>query len=140
MCTLPPLAAIDNVVQLILFSLVVGGLVIALVLSGLAMLFKHRREALWHQTARLALEKGQPVPAMAGSRGDEPRARGWSDVRTGLILLASGAGVWFFLAMVGNRPSPYRFLGAIPGFIGIALLVSATLSAWVSRRNSSDRA
>ncbi len=105
--------------------------------------FKHREQRLWHETARLALEKGQPLPPtnleervrLQKSARREDLAQ--HDVRGGMVLVAVGAGLWL---MLGAISSQLRFVGAIPGFIGIALLLYAALNAAFSRKKSdSDR-
>lgn len=130
----PPIAALDlNIGQLILLVAVIGGVVLAITIPLASMFFDHRERSQWHETARLALEKGQPVPpALDGSsRLEQSRAprKPSGDVRTGLILIAAGAGLWVFLAYSGSRPSPARYLCAIPTFIGFALLLYAFLAA-----------
>lgn len=99
-----------------------------------AMLLRYQQRRLWHDTARVALEKGQPLPnipelsgaefeatASASSRKRQPG----DDLRSGLILIAVGAALWFFLpAVAGSRMA---YVGLIPGFIGGALLLNALL-------------
>jgi hypothetical protein len=108
-----------------------GGLVVAVVVGTVAIIFglKHsqRQQELWHETARLALEKGQPLPPMPeGMKANtKPESRS-DDLRSGLILIGVGGGLYlFFIAMNLNF---LRFVGAIPGFIGIALLLYAIAS------------
>ena len=98
---------------------VVGGLIIA-----------YHRQKQWHETARLALEKGQPLPAMLDEvPQSQPRQRTGGpgrDLRAGLILIATGAGLFvFFDALIGRGMA---YLGAIPGFIGIALVLYVALT------------
>jgi hypothetical protein len=98
----------------------------------LGLKFVQRREELWHETARVALEKGQPVPgphpeAERSQSADEERR---NDFRAGLILIGVGAGLYLFFDALGTYP--LRFVGAIPGFIGVALL----LHAWLTRRST----
>jgi len=117
--------------------------IIVLILGGaiaiVAIVLHHRRQALWHETARIALEKGQPMPAPPQS--DEERehtpppgltaqqweqfrvARERSDgIRNGLILIGVGAGLALML-----QDNHTRYVGAIPGFIGVAMLIHALL-------------
>lgn len=84
--------------------------------------FRHRRQELWHQTARLALEKGQPLPAaaMAGDRETrrcDRRWGPWGELRRGLVLVAVGVALYFCL----NADA--RDFAAIPAFIGVAYLL-----------------
>jgi Domain of unknown function (DUF6249) len=94
----------------------------------------HRREKLWHETARVALEKGQPLPPMPAEAAPSPvKAGPPNDIRTGLVLVALGAGLYLFLDTFVARNLGY--VGAIPGFIGLALLFYGLLSA-VFKRNA----
>jgi hypothetical protein len=106
----------------------------AIAISG--MYFNHRRQALWHELARLAIEKGQPLPpqpqkeekSLAEKRRDETR----DDFRTGLILVAAGVGLWLFLGTFIRRELGY--VGAVPGFVGVALLIHGLLSVTFGRK------
>lgn len=109
-----------------------GGMLIALVVIVGGLIIAHRRQAMWHETARLALEKGQPLPrppedetpALPGER----RVReSRNDIRSGLILIAVGAGLYIFLS--GFITRGLGLVGAIPGFIGVALLLSGVVTA-----------
>jgi hypothetical protein len=116
----------------------IAGLIFAGVIVVCGMYFKNRQRELWHETARLALEKGQPLPPVFDTETteDEKSPRDIApqhDIRGGLVLIAVGFGLWFML----NEFSPkLRFVGAIPGFIGIALLVFATGRALFSSKSS----
>jgi hypothetical protein len=114
-----------------------AGLLSAIIFAGLGMYFHHRRQALWHETARIALEKGQPLPVLPDRRATRPeRAHQHNDFRSGLIMIAIGAGLYlFFLPFFGGLLS---YIGAIPGFIGVALLLYATLSALFGRKDQSS--
>ena len=55
-------------------------------------------------------------------------------MRAGLILIAVGGGLYLFLnALVGRA---LGLVGAIPGFIGVALLLYATLSLLFNRKDA----
>jgi Domain of unknown function (DUF6249) len=132
------------------------GLPIAIV--GLLLYFKHRKEVLWHETARLALEKGQPIPARPDgefSLADQPpptadlaewrrlqrASRRWRDLRAGLILVAIGAA--FFFAHAGRifgGTSEIMFPGYILVGLGVALLLNALLSALFSGKKPAPQA
>ena len=91
--------------------------------------FRQRRIQLWHETARIALEKGQPPPERF-DRFDQMAGRGfgrwggWTDFRRGIIFLAVGSGLYFarpeekvvLRAILLCAGAGYLFLG------GIALL------------------
>lgn len=84
-----------------------------------------------HETIRLALEKGQPIPTellvdeesskpKTGKHAHTPR----NDRRSGLVLLAVGAGMFIFFNSGSPKFENLDWLGAIPGFVGIALLLN----------------
>src|SRR5262249_42723774 len=85
-----------------------------------AMYFKHQRRPMWHETARLALEKGQPLPAIPND--DWRQRRRGCDVRTGLILIAVGIGLFLMFSSMSDKHGS-GYVGAIPGLIGVALLL-----------------
>lgn len=89
---------------------------------------RYQRARLWHDTARLALEKGQPLPADAAekltSREFQRRCATrfgrddhWCYLRRGLIQLA--VGVALYIAMDEGR-----MWALIPGLIGVANLIA----------------
>lgn len=131
----------------------IGGMLIAITVPLAALYFVHKRRELWHQTARLALEKGQPLPP-AASLGEDledfppPNANlaDWQAARRaearsqtikgGLVLIAVGAGLQVFLYSVHAR---IGWIGVIPGFIGVALLLHAAFEALFFKPSSSSR-
>lgn len=114
----------------------VAGLIFAGVIIVTTFYFKHRQRELWHQTARLALEKGQPLPPWPQEETADRSSRGESagdDLRAGLICLAAGIGIYLFL---GNFIShSLGYVGAIPGFVGVALLISGVVRLLVGRKH-----
>lgn len=120
-----------------------AGLASAIIFGGLGMYFHHRRQALWHETARIALEKGQPLPPLQETspswETSKSRENKENDFRSGLVLIAVGAGLYFFLGALLGRG--FGLVGAIPGLIGVALLVYATLNTLFGRKDkpSADR-
>jgi hypothetical protein len=109
-------------------SFLMGPVVIFIVFQSI-----QRRHQLWHETARVALEKGQPLPPMPADVAPPPPSdtKPGNDIRTGLILIATGAGLFLFLnALVGRG---LGLVGAIPGFIGVALLLFGLLNAATKR-------
>jgi hypothetical protein len=139
----PFIAQLSN--QLITVIALVGGLMVAVIVSVTAIYFHHRKNQLWHETARIALEKGQPVPPMP-LRDEELELRPppgvsfaeWHEAklvesrthafRGGLVLLGVGAG------LVLMMPPGSNALGAIPGFIGVALIVNALIERCTARK------
>lgn len=118
-------------VELMGFGIPVAGMILGGVMGITAMYFRHQQSRLWHETARIALEKGQPLPDFPDEkrigRSKSPDRLNSHDLRAGLILLGVGAGIYVFFVTVGAEEA--RFIGAIPGFIGVALLLHALLTA-----------
>ena len=125
------------------FYISLAGMATGIIFGGLGMYFHHKRQAMWHETARIALEKGQPVPP--GPDRDSPsglshalteekiranRIRGY--LLGGTINVAVGAGL--YLALMKLSPNTAYF-AAIPGFIGVALLFVALLDLLLTRKS-----
>ena len=127
-----PLAAL---VELIPFAgMLVGAIAIvtpfAFVIAIMAInhLNARRKAELHHETIRLALEKGQPLPPelLDPPVAAEPKIK-VSDRKSGLILIAVGIGLYFFFLGIAepmNIPVGVRWVGLIPGLIGVALLIN----------------
>ena len=85
----------------------VFGMPIAIV--GMAFYFRHRRNRMLHETVRLMVEKGTPIPpelfagtARPTSANTPPRVpRATKDLRTGLILVGIGAGITIAVGKAG---------------------------------------
>lgn len=88
---------------------------------------RYQRARLWHETARLALEKGQPLPTEVTGKlanGEFQRRCAtrfgrqdhWCYLRRGLIQLAVGAALYFAM-------DEGRMWALIPGLIGVANLI-----------------
>jgi hypothetical protein len=115
-----------------------AGLLFAAFFGFLGMYFHNRRTEQWHQTARLALEKGQPLPTppAADAESRNPPRQAGDDVRSGLILIAVGIGLYVFLA---HFISPgLGAVGAIPGFIGVAFLLYGGACLFFGRNRPHD--
>lgn len=112
--------------QWIAIAAILGGLTFTILLIAFGLKFVQRRQELWHETARIALEKGQPLPPLPPDMRHDKHPRKDSDIRTGLILVATGAGLYLFFA---SFIPGLRFVAAIPGFIGIGLLFFAGIDA-----------
>ena len=141
-----------------LFDFQVGQLSPAIVLPVAGMLFalaiifggifaeQHKRR-MRHELLRLALEKGQPLPADAFRDPDDEAASGVTpgaimprvkpardDRRSGLVLVAVGVGLFLLLnALVGRSVA---WIGALPCCIGVALLVNWGLERSARRASS----
>lgn len=135
-----PLASIFgmNMPELMGFGIPIAGMIFGGIMAFMAMYFHHQRQRLKHETARLALEKGLPVPTFSEDKTHQPKSKGdlsLRDLRGGLVLIGLGAGIYLFFANTGGA-NEARFLGAIPGFIGIALLLHALLQALLTKKES----
>ena len=123
----------------------VAGLIFAGAVAISAMYFKNRQRELWHETARVALERGQPLPPLPGAdeeAGEKPPAGvsfpAWqearrlesrrNDLKGGLILIAVGVSLFVFLGASAGRVA-----GGVVGGVGLALLVSVVLDKFSSR-------
>jgi hypothetical protein len=97
---------------------------------AIAMFNSRKKTQLHHETIRLALEKGQPLPAellnMPSNAEKKPKP---NDRREGLILIATGAAFYFLLSAVGSATGKpllqsARWAGLLPGLIGVAMLIN----------------
>lgn len=123
----PALATIGllDPVSWIPLILPLAGIALGAVAIISSLYFAHRNRLMKHETIRLALEKGQPIPDSLINESDHAGRvkRPRNDRRSGLILLGVGVGVYLFFDSVGgNGP---HWLGAIPALIGVALLINA---------------
>ncbi len=128
-----PLAEISGA-QWIAISAILGGLTFTILLIFFGLKFVQRRQELWHETARIALEKGQPLPPMPRDMQNEKHPDENNDLRTGLVMIATGAGLYLFFA---TFIPPLRLVAAIPGFIGVALLLYGLGKAFSGRKDKS---
>jgi len=133
---LPTLADLTNLPWVAIIA-ISGAFLVTIVIAALGIIFgtrhNERRQAMWHETARIALEKGQPLPPLPDDmRGVATEDRPRNDFRAGLILFGVGAGIYLFFTSFGLHN--LRFAGAIPGFIGVALLLYATLNTLLAKR------
>jgi hypothetical protein len=118
--------------HLIAICAILGGLTFTILLIAFGLKFAQRRQELWHETARVALEKGQPLPPLPADMRREKHPDQNSDFRAGLVLFATGGGLYLFFA---TFLPPLRYVAAIPGFIGVALLLYAILNSIFGPKN-----
>lgn len=126
---------------------VLGSFAIPITIVVSALYFKSKKQQMWHETARIALEKGQPLPPMPPSSDEVERTPPpgmsypeWhalkraemraNEIKGGLVLIAVGVGLYLFFSEMHLGPmGQMRFVGAIPGGIGVALLLHALLES-----------
>jgi uncharacterized protein len=97
---------------------------------------RHRRAqaALQHRTALELAQRGLPLPQ--GLLADTGISRMYSDLRTGLVLMAIGAGAIAFAFTLPRHPA--WGLGLIPLFAGLGYLITYLVGR--PQPSSSDRA
>jgi hypothetical protein len=99
---------------------IVMGCSVPMVIVGLLLYFRHRKNKMLHETVRAMVEKGVPIPPEMFKTGtectDSGRAgRPRNDLRKGLILLCVGIGV---VILAGKA-------GYIVLFLGVAFVVAS---------------
>jgi hypothetical protein len=109
---------------------IVMGCSIPIVIVGLHLYFRHRKNIVLHETLRTMVEKGVPIPpemfktagneSTEGDRAKRPR----NDLRTGLIMTCMGVGIVLFI----GKP------GWIILFLGVAFLLIASFD----KKNKND--
>lgn len=98
-----------------------------------------QRERMRCEVMRAAIERGQPIPPeiLRGTEDpeDEPFGRataGSNDIRTGLICMGVGAGMFLMFATFSiggfDGLQGLRWIGAVPGFVGVALLINGFIN------------
>jgi len=87
-----------------------------LLLVAVILYYKHRKNALTHETIAKLAEKGLPVPPELLA---PPPPRGEPNLQAGLVLLGLGLGLGIFFLEVG---APWS-IGLIPGLMGVAILI-----------------
>jgi len=125
----PLLASVDEYIPFAGMLIPIAVFFFVLLIIVASLYFKNQDQKMWHETARIALEKGQPIPGAPANirealdKKPEPRASGRCDLKAGLILIAIAAGLYF-----GGGEMHMPTAGVyIPGFIGVALLINALI-------------
>jgi hypothetical protein len=107
------------------------------VIAVAAIAMKNQERARWHETARLALSKGLPIPNMPDP--ETPRAappnrhrQRMGMITAGLINIAVGIGLYVGLSAI---PGAWvaRDFAFIPGLCGVALLLGAAIDLLLAR-------
>jgi hypothetical protein len=130
--SLPPLAALGELLpfagMLIGIIAIVTPFAFVIAIVAINHVNARRKAELRHETIRLALEKGQPLPPellnMPATVEQKPKS---NDRKAGLILIAVGVGLYFFFSAGGwesRIPGNLRWVALIPGLIGVALLIN----------------
>jgi hypothetical protein len=88
---------------------------------AVVLTFRHHRQKLAHETMRLMIEKGLPVPTEL-INPPPPAKAPKSDLRRGLIWLALGIGLVIPLKQP-TEDSGIWAAGLVPAFIGVAYLL-----------------
>ncbi len=110
-----------------LFTMVVAIIVVV-------QTFRLRRQKLVHETMRLMIEKGLPVPPEL-INPPPPVKPPKSDLRRGLIWLALGMGLIVLLNKVGDEPGVWA-VGLTPALIGAAYLLCWLIGLSRERRQA----
>jgi len=116
----PPIApsSWDWLVPIALFAAIFG-------FAVLVALYKLRQSRLMHETLRLTIEKGQPIPPDL-LRFGQPRSSANRDLRYGLVCIALGLGLAGF--GWGSHEAHWT-VGLIPFLIGWAFLITSKLES-----------
>ena len=103
----------------IIFSTLFGAPVL---IVGVIMFFSYWKSRSLHNTVRMMVEKGQPVPESLFAT--PPRAvRQRSDMRRGVVLVMVGIGVMVFFAAMNDWEGGAWAMGIIPFLIGCGYLL-----------------
>jgi hypothetical protein len=105
-----------------------GAFAMVIAIVGMCITQKHRRNKILHETVRMMIEKGQPIPPEL-LQPQEAERRPRKDLRNGLILVAVGIALLLMNFHGNGFPSGSAY---IPLLIGVAFLV-----AWIieSKKN-----
>jgi hypothetical protein len=109
---------------------IVMGCSIPIVIVGLGLYFRHRKNIVLHETVRTMVDKGVPIPPemFKSDENASPFAGGTkrprNDLRTGLIMTCMGVGMVLFI----GKP------GWIVLFLGVAFLLIASFE----KKNKND--
>jgi hypothetical protein len=140
----------------LLVIMLVCAISLAAFIVVVALIFKYQQRRLWHETARAALEKGQPLPPQPGpewamhlkhwqdlglsvAQIERLRRNRWRrDRRGGLVMLAIGVGVYLGLASI-DHGERLRVFAYVPGCIGLALLVNGLINVAFPGREADTR-
>ena len=109
---------------------IVMGCSVPIAIVGLQIYFRHRKNQTLHETVRVMVEKGVPIPPEMFKKTEhefmerDSAKRPRNDLRTGVMLTCMGIGIVLFI----GKP------GWIILFLGVAFLVIAAFE----KKNKSD--
>ena len=95
---------------------IILGLLVPVMVVGLILWYKTRRNQLMHDTALKLAETGLPVPASLFADQTGP----FASLRTGVVLLMLGLGISLALYLCGIK---FWAVGIIPMFMGLGYLI-----------------
>jgi hypothetical protein len=95
---------------------IILGVLMPVLVVGLILWYKARRNQLLHETALKLAEKGLPVPAALFD--DQTSTAG--SLRQGVVLLMLGIGICLALFLCGIK---FWAIGVIPMFMGLGYLI-----------------
>ena len=95
---------------------IILGVMMPVMVVGLILWYKARRNQLMHETALKLAEKGQPVPSSLFAEQTGP----FASLRTGVVLLMLGLGISLALYLCGIK---FWAVGIIPMFMGLGYLI-----------------
>jgi hypothetical protein len=91
---------------------------------------RYRARKLEHEEVMKALEEGRDIPTLE----IRDQRRKDSDLKMGVILLATGAGLYLFLRDGTHDMANMAGLGYIPAFLGIGLI-----ALWFISKNGENK-
>lgn len=142
--TTPCLASVGEYIPFAGMLIPIAVMFIVMIIVVASQYFKNQSRKMWHETARLALEKGHPIPSapseleeaigkVPSSSTSKPSGRG--DVKAGLMLLAVAAGLYFsFNDLRAEDHSVPSLIFYVPGCIGVALLLNALITYLTTKK------
>ncbi len=102
------------------------------IIAVASMYMGHRARQMRHETIRLALEKGQPLPPEVLGPPRQDKARG-------IRLIALGIGLGLFLYLLNPSTTHGHHVWGV-GFILIAIGIGHLLSHWMTRERKAPEA
>jgi len=95
----------------------------AVIIVAIALYFARRRSQQLHETIRLCVEKGAPIPRELLVPPRKPR----SDLQRGIVLVATGVGLSAFLSLVPGGRQGWA-VGILLLAMGIGYIVASKLA------------